>query len=123
MAYEDGADRAGDVGEAEGRQRHDSGIRTFVREEHVREDQGRGGAEDKEVIVFDGAAHEAGDGCPLRRLAVMGEGLILLVNGGHEVLLATAAGSGGPGKAAGGGLSRPSSLCAFRTSVHKSNGR
>ena len=62
VAEDDRADRPGDVGEGEGRERHHQRRGVGVGEEHVREDQGRGSTEQEEVVVLDGAAHEAGQG-------------------------------------------------------------
>ena len=67
VAEDDGADRPGDVGEAEGGERHDRRVGVGVGEEDVREDQRGGGTEDEEVVVLDGAAQEAGEGRLLRR--------------------------------------------------------
>ena len=67
VAEDDGADRAGHVGEAEGGEGHDRRVGVGVGEEDVREDQRGRGTEDEEVVVLDGAAQEAGEGCLLRR--------------------------------------------------------
>ena len=69
VADEDRADRAGDVGEAERRERQHQGGGVVAGEEDVREDQCGGGAEDEEVVVLHGAAHEAGQRGLARRLA------------------------------------------------------
>ena len=63
MAQNDRADRARDVADAEAQQcEQRSRRRIEVDEEHAREDQGRGGAVDEEVVVFEHAADEADDG-------------------------------------------------------------
>ncbi|KAF5290798.1 hypothetical protein FQA39_LY19418 [Lamprigera yunnana] len=54
-----GANRASDVGEAEGRERHDERGVVVIGEEDLRKDQCGGGAEEEEIVVLDGAAHEA----------------------------------------------------------------
>ena len=63
VAHEEGADRPGDVRDAEGRERGDGrGGVVALREEDVREDQRGGGAVDREVVVLEGAAEPGGEG-------------------------------------------------------------
>ena len=70
VAEDEGADRPCDVGDTERRERQHLCRVVARREEHLREDQRRCGAEEEEVVVLDGAAHEAGERGPARGFAV-----------------------------------------------------
>ncbi len=67
VAQDHGTHRPCHVGKAEGGEGHNGRVGAGVREEHRGEDQCRRRTEDEEVVVFDGAAQEAGEGCFLGR--------------------------------------------------------
>src|SRR5262249_3763148 len=69
MPEDERADRARDVRDTECEKGKHQRRVVIRREEHLREDQRRSGAEHEEVVVLDRAAHEAGQRCAAWRSA------------------------------------------------------